>query len=55
MCFCDDDDDDGGGDESIGRIVTVRPGRRLFVRRIILGPKRHDRGSTAMQRQIHPP
>jgi pimeloyl-ACP methyl ester carboxylesterase len=49
MCFCDDDDDDGGGggDESIGRIVTVRPGRRLFVRRIILGPKRHDRGSTS--------
>jgi pimeloyl-ACP methyl ester carboxylesterase len=33
MCLGDDD-----GEASSGRIVTVRPGRRLFVRRIVFGP-----------------
>jgi pimeloyl-ACP methyl ester carboxylesterase len=38
MCFRDDDDDDDDdGEASSGRIVTVRPGRRLFVRRIVFG------------------
>jgi pimeloyl-ACP methyl ester carboxylesterase len=53
MFLCDDDDGDGG-EASSGRIVRVRPGRRLFVRRIILGSNRRDGGSTSKAAEAPP-